>query len=401
MLSPLDVTPQQGQPLRVLHSFPHRLGMSRICTTAWYEIDSCAAVGGELTVLSGDSIRPFDRAVKVRTTLSRGRLRLPYKLVGTRRICAIHDWIVARQLPSLRDKIDIIHAWPLAGLQTIRVAKTLGIPVAMERCNAHTRYAYESVRIESERIGVKLPKDFEHVYNARMLETEEHEYQQSSALLCPSDFVVKTFQDQGIERAKLERFIYGVDIGIFTPEITNRPPERPFTMIFAGLCAVRKGLHFALEAWLGSEASNNGRFLIAGDFLPAYRDKLRDLLDHPSIKILGNRKDLPDLMRTSDLFILPSIEEGFGLVCTEAMASGCVPLVSEACTEVCRHLDNSMVHSIGDTHSLSNQISLLYRDSALRNQLRESGIANREAMSWDAAGRSLMTAYRNILDRTS
>src|SRR5208282_1875306 len=108
-------------------------------------------------------------------------------------------------------------------------------------------------------------------------------------------------------------------------------------MIFVGICAVRKGLHFALEAWLKSSASKNGRFLIAGDFLPAYHAKLAPMLAHPSIKVLGHRNDIPELMRESDVFVLPSIEEGFGLVCTEAMASGCVPLISEACTDVCRN----------------------------------------------------------------
>ncbi len=45
-------------------------------------------------------------------------------------------------------------------------------------------------------------------------------------------------------------------------------------MIFVGVCAVRKGLHYALEAWLRSPASKDGTFLIAGGFLPDYQEKL-------------------------------------------------------------------------------------------------------------------------------
>jgi len=373
--------------------------MSRICTTAWYEIDSSVDAGAEVTVMCGDSVRPFSKQIVVRTTLAKGRWRIPYQLVGARRICAIHDWIVARKLPSLKGKIDIIHAWPLAAVQTIRVAKQLGIPVAMERCNAHTRYGYEVVQKESERIGVKLPRNYEHAYNADLLRIEEIEYEESSALLCPSDFVVKTFVDQGFKKEKLERFFYGVDTEIFYPNEEIMSTERPFTIIFAGVCAVRKGLHFALEAWLSSDASKKGEFLIAGDFLPAYKDKLDHMLCHPSIKILGSRNDLPELMRKSDLFVFPSIEEGFGLVCTEAMASGCVPLVSEACTELCKHHENALVHKIGDINSLSKQITLLYQNSELLTRLRNSGIENRPNISWDAAGESLLNAYKNICAR--
>jgi glycosyltransferase involved in cell wall biosynthesis len=388
-----------NKPLRVLHSFPHRLGMSRICTTAWYEIDSVAEAGAEMLVMAGDSVRPFPRPVRVETTLSRGRLRIPYRLLGTYRACALHDWLVARRLPSLAGKIDIIHAWPLGALRTIRAAKKLGIPVALERCNAHTRFAYEVVRQECERIGVPLPPGHEHAFNAAILEHEEKEYALADALLCPSDFTVKTFVDQGFPRERLVRFIYGVDEKKFHRSDKPRDPKAGLKMIFVGVCAVRKGLHYALEAWLKSEASKNGRFLIAGDFIPAYREKLAPMLAHPSVEVLGHRNDVPELMRECDLFVLPSIEEGFGLVCTEAMASGCVPLVSDACTDLCRHHINSMVHSVGDVAELSRQMTQLHENRQLLQAMREACIAEIPNITWRAAGEYLLNAYSLVLNR--
>ena len=373
--------------------------MSRICTTAWHEIDSVAEAGAEMRVLAGGSVRPFHRPVRVETTLSRGRLRMPYRLLGTYRACALHDWLVARRLPSLAGKIDIIHAWPLGALRTIRAAKKLGIPVALERCNAHTRFAYEVVRKECERIGVPLPPGHEHEYNAGILAKEEAEYREADALLCPSDFTVKTFVDQGFPRERLVRFIYGVDEKKFFPADKPRDPKAGLKIIFVGVCAVRKGLHFALEAWLKSEASRDGRFLIAGDFIPAYREKLASLLAHPSVEVLGHRNDIPELMRECDLFVLPSIEEGFGLVCTEAMASGCVPLVSDACTDLCRHRVNSLVHPVGDVEMLARQITLLHQDQGLLQKLRDASIQAIPEITWTAAGVKLLEAFRQVMER--
>ena len=132
----------------------------------------------------------------------------------------------------------------------------------------------------------------------------------------------------------MARHIYGYDEKVYFPSNEPRDPKRGLTMIFVGVCAVRKGLHYALEAWLRSPASKDGTFLIAGEFLPAYQEKLASMLAHPSVKVLGHRNDVPELMRKSDILVLPSIEEGIGLVITEAMGSGCVPLASRS-----RHRD--------------------------------------------------------------
>ncbi len=269
--------------------------------------------------------------------------------------------------------------------------------MALERCNAHTRFAYEVVRKECERLNVPLPADHEHAFNADILRREEEEYELADAILCPSDFVVKTFVDQGFPKKKLVRFIYGVDETLFYPDSAPRDSRRGLIMIFVGVCAVRKGLHYALEAWVQSLASKDGTFLIAGEFLPEYRAKLAPLLAHPSVRVLGHRNDVPELMRKSDLFVLPSIEEGFGLVCTEAMASGCVPLFSSACTDLCQHMKNAMVHPVGDTKTLTEHINLLHERRDVLAGLNDAGLRSLPSISWKAAGKSLVEAYFNII----
>ena len=168
-------------------------------------------------------------------------------------------------------------------------------------------------------------------------------------------------------------------------------------MLFVGVCVVRKGVHFALEAWLKSPASREGVFLIAGEWLPEYRQKLQPMLNHPSVKVLGHRNDVPELLRQSDVLILPSIEEGFGLVCTEAMAAGCVPLVSDACTDICRHMENALVHKVGDVGTLAEHITLIHSDASLRERLRENALATAPEITWRKAAEKLIQAYRTAM----
>jgi len=277
------------------------------------------------------------------------------------------------------------------------VARELGIPTVMERPNAHTRFAYEVVRDECERIGVELPPDHEHAYNQAVLEREEAEYELSDRLLCPSDFVVETFLDKGTPSEKLIRHLYGYDEMQFHSAPRSADRSEGITALFVGVAAVRKGLHFALDAWLRSPVSSNGTFLIAGEVLPAYGDHLAEQLAHPSVKVLGHRDDVAELMRTSDVLVLPSIEEGFGLVCTEALGSGCVPLISDACTDVCVHMENAMVHKVGDVDALESHLTALHEDPRLLETLREGCLRTAPHVTWRAAGVALLDAYRETI----
>ena len=67
---------------------------------------------------------------------------------------ALHDRIVARHLRHHVNDVDVVHLWPSGALETLRVAREVGIRTVLERPNAHTRVAYQLVREECERIGV-------------------------------------------------------------------------------------------------------------------------------------------------------------------------------------------------------------------------------------------------------
>lgn len=385
-------------PLRVLYSFPHRLGAGRICWTAWQQVLGIERAGARVTAIVGSAQRKPPLSVRLITTLSVGRLRLPFRLLGARRMAVFHDWFTSLWLKSHATKIDIVHTWPLGGLRTIRVARKLGIPVVMERPNTHTGFAYKVVEEECDLIDFKLPDGYEHKFDAVSLKHELKEYAAGNFLLCPSDFVKRTFVDEGVAPEKLLRHQYGYDRSAIWPGNQGADPRQSLVMIYVGLCTPRKGLHYTLQAWLASDASNNGRFMICGDFVPGYREKLGKLLLHPSVEVLGHRKDIPELMRQSDLFVLSSIEEGSALVTYEARGSGCVLVVSDAAGAVCCHRENALVHASRDVVTLTRHINELARDRVLLASLRAASIRDLDQLTWHAAGVKLVEVYREALD---
>jgi glycosyltransferase involved in cell wall biosynthesis len=389
----------EQKKVRVLYSFPHKLGANRICYLAWQMVNELAAAGADVTVFPGVYHKPLTQEVKVQPTLARGRLRIPYKIVGNMNAFAIHDYIVSRRIAAMKDQFDIIHVWPLGALKTLKTAAKLNIPTVLERCNAHTKFAYEVVQKECERIGLALPPDHEHAYKEDVLHKEEEEYKLADYILCPSDFVARTFIDMGFPMDKIVLYRYGFDEKKCYPDNKPRDKKSGLTILFAAGCAPRKGLHYALDAWLQSPACNDGTFLIAGDFVPGYAEKLAAMLSHPSVRRIGYRKDLPDVMRQSDILILPSIEEGSALVTWDARGCGCVLLVSDSTGAPCKHMENALVHKAGDVEDLSRHITLLHNDRDLLERLRMNSIKTTHDMTWSDAGKNLLRVYQDVISK--
>lgn len=389
-----------GHAVRVLYSFPHRIGAQRICATAWQQAAGLARAGARVTVLAGSVARRLPAGVATRALLAIGPWRIPYRVFGTDRLCRLHDRLVARWIERHAAEIDLIHAWPLAAERTIDAARRHGIPVVLERPNAHTRHAYAAVAAESRRLGLVLPPGSEHVFDAARLAREEREYAHADFLLCPSEFVARTFREEGFPAEKILRHRYGYDAEAFHAHgRDDLGPDKGLVVLFAGIGTPRKGLHQALEAWLASGANRRGTFLVCGTLLPVYRERIVALLGQPSVRVLGQTANLGAVMRESDVFVLPTVEEGSALVTYEARACGCVLAVSDASGAVCEHGVDALVHRPGDVNTLTTHLALLDRDRSLLRRLRARSLATVGELTWDAAGRRLLEVYREAFTR--
>jgi N-acetyl-alpha-D-glucosaminyl L-malate synthase BshA len=89
-----------------------------------------------------------------------------------------------------------------------------------------------------------------------------------------------------------------------------------------------------------------------------------------NIFFLGSLKSTKEVLNISDLFILPSSKESFGLSALEAMACG-VPVIasdSGGIPEVISHGESGLLNSVGDTYQMTkNALKLLSNDSLLES----------------------------------
>jgi glycosyltransferase involved in cell wall biosynthesis len=383
--------------MRVLYSFPTRLGTAGIGTTAWHQIVGLAEHGTAVTVVCASSERALPAGVRVIETLRPFGVKVPFRALGLARGMALHDLRAAAVLRHGHEELDVVHCWPLGAQRTLTTARALGIPALLERPNAHTRFAIDAV--EEVRIGLGLGEDASspHARRSDRLAREEREYALAERLLCPSEFVARTFRDEGFAADRLLRHRYGYDPARFSAAGRDARP-RPFTAGFVGRGEPRKGLHLALSAWLESGAAELGRFLIAGAIDADYRRVLEPMLAHPSVQEHGHVSDPAALMRSCDVLVLPSLEEGSALVTYEARACGCVLAVSDRSGAPCADGVDALVHAAGDVAALAAHLRALATDRELCAGLRRASLAGVPELSWSKAGGALAAAYAETVN---
>ena len=380
--------------LHVLYSFPLRVGRSGIGETAWQQVAGLSRLGAQVTLCCGSLERPIPGLHRLVETMRVGALPIPYRLLGDDRAFRFHDWRVSKIIT--RRPYDVLHAWPGGSLWTLKVARKLGIRTFLERPNAHTAFAYEEVAREHQSIGLSVPKSHTHAFNGRRLVHEEAEYALADRLLCPSDFVARSFIERGFALERIARHQYGYSEDRIQANGSSRDRSR-FTVIFVGRCEPRKGLHYALQAWHQSGAAATGRFIICGEFVQGYRELLAPLLCHSSITEMGFVTDVAPLMRSADALVLSSIEEGSALVTYEARGAGCVVLASDAAGAVGNHGVDILIHPARDIHTLAQQLRSLSQERSTLETLRTRSINAVDRLNWTHAAQTLLAKYRETV----
>jgi glycosyltransferase involved in cell wall biosynthesis len=116
------------------------------------------------------------------------------------------------------------------------------------------------------------------------------------------------------------------------------------------------------------------------------------------IRFLGfvSDKDLPNLYRAAEVFVYPSLYEGFGMPPVEAMACGCPVICSPngSLGEVVG--DAAAIVDPQDVHSIANQLRTLAGDANLRESFRHAGLIRAKQFDWNRTAAETLSIYDRV-----
>ncbi|MEO7909892.1 MAG: glycosyltransferase family 4 protein, partial [Roseiflexaceae bacterium] len=170
-------------------------------------------------------------------------------------------------------------------------------------------------------------------------------------------------KDYGVASDKIEVIPPGVDITTWVP--INKKHPGPLRILFVGGDLSRKGGDFLLQAFRSLAAGSAELTLVTKSQVP----------EEPGVCVYNNLQPnstvLRQLFQTSDVFVLPTVAEAFGIAAIEAGATGLAAIVTAVggLTDIIIDGENGFLIQPGDVQALSERLRLLADDTNLRERM--------------------------------
>lgn len=209
-----------------------------------------------------------------------------------------------------------------------------------------------------------------------------------------------------IPREKIAVIPHGIDAAKFakpeslTEDLLARSLPRNF-VLYLGNIEPRKNLLNLVKAFQLPQLKNSGtQLLIAGKPAWDYAEVMQMIDASPNVQHLGfvSDADRVALMQNCDLFVFPSLYEGFGFPVVEALAAGAV-VASTRRGSLAEVAGPALVLDGTSPEELCRDISAALADDVSRAACQDAGVAWAQGFSWDQSIQRHVDVYAETLNK--
>ena len=275
-----------------------------------------------------------------------------------------------------------VYCYEDGALETFRAAKKVHSKCLYELPIGYWRSAH-SIFIEESQLQQEWAPTLSGLSDSsRKLERKDEELRLADRIFVASTFTRRTLEQCPFPIAPISVVPYGADIGICSsPQKTTKPSD-PLRILFVGGLGQRKGLSYLLEA-IKTLGPSVHLTLIGRKSVDSCRPLDMATDTHRWIPSLPH-EDILREMRNHDVFVFPSLFEGFGLVITEALSQG-LPVITTPNTcgpDVISEGVDGFIIPIRDSEAIAEKIELLLRDRNLLEAMSEAAQEKARQLTW-------------------
>jgi glycogen(starch) synthase len=171
-------------------------------------------------------------------------------------------------------------------------------------------------------------------------------------------------------------------------------------VLFAGRITIQKGVdYFVHAARKVLEHNKDVYFIIAGS-----GDMERQIIELIAGLHIGHHfiftgyytlEELAGLFSITDVFVMPSVSEPFGIVPLESISNG-VPVIMSKQSGVSEVVTHALKTDFWDTDKMANQILAVITHSPLKETLRHEGYRQVEGITWERAAHKIKAIYQTL-----
>lgn len=248
------------------------------------------------------------------------KARLPWRVSAELSYCSKLN--IDRICGKRHNGAELFLHYSGCGMTTASRVRHQGGRSVVEAVNSHVQTQSEILGEEHRRLGLPQPRQ-----HHRELQRRVEEYEKADGILLPSEFVRRSFLQRGFPEEKLIKLPYRPRI--FSPgsRIPSQPKRgAPFRILYIGSVQPRKGVRYLIEAFSSLAIRNKELWIVGAVSNPSGLEGLR-IPKGVFFQGVLRGDELAHAYASSDVFCLPSLEEGMALVIGEALSFG-LPVVT-------------------------------------------------------------------------
>jgi glycosyltransferase involved in cell wall biosynthesis len=240
--------------------------------------------------------------------------------------------------------------------------------------------------------------------NQQVYDLERRGMEAADRIIAVSDLTRNTIINKyHIPPEKVVTVHNAVDFSAVEDRTVNRAvPEKIVT--FLGRITYQKGPEYFIEAaYKVLQKTKNVRFVMAGSGDMFHRSVRRvaklGISSHFHFTGFLRGEDVKNMFAYSDVYVMPSVSEPFGISPLEAMRAG-VPAIISKQSGVAEVLQHAIKVDFWDVNALADAIYGLLTYNALRSMTIRYGLEEVNALKWDHAAAKVEKIYRTVLEES-